>query len=32
MLQNMHYDMMEEMTEISKSLHRMNQYMKDSGG
>ncbi len=30
MFKNMHYDMMEEMAELSKSVSRMDTYMKDS--
>lgn len=32
MLKNIYYDMMEEMSELSKSLARMEVYMKDSDG
>jgi hypothetical protein len=30
MLKNIYYDMMEEMSELSKSLVRMETYVKDS--
>ncbi len=30
MLQNIHYDIMEEISNISKSLYRIDTYMKDS--
>lgn len=32
MLKNLHYDMIEEIAELSKSLSRMETYVKDSGG
>ncbi len=32
MLKNVHYDMVEEIAELSKSLSRMDKYVKDSGG
>ncbi len=32
MLKNIHYDMVEEMAELSKSIHRMDTYLKDSKG
>lgn len=32
MLKNVYYDMMEEMSELSKSLSRMDTYIKDSAG
>ncbi len=32
MLQNVHYDMMQEMTVLSQSLSRMDTYVKDSKG
>ncbi len=32
MLKNLYYDMMEEMSQLSKSLTRMDTYVKDSGG
>ena len=32
MLKNVHYDMIEEISEISKSLVRMDTYMKDLRG
>ncbi len=30
MLQNIHYDIMEEISNISKSLYRIDTYMKDA--
>jgi hypothetical protein len=30
MLQNIHYDIVEEISNISKSLYRINTYIKDS--
>ncbi len=32
MLRNLHYDMIEEIAELSKSLSRMETYVKDSSG
>ncbi|OPY60701.1 MAG: hypothetical protein A4E57_04386 [Syntrophorhabdaceae bacterium PtaU1.Bin034] len=32
MLKNLHYDMVEEIAELSKSLSRMDRYIKDSKG
>ncbi len=32
MLKNLHYDMIEEIAELSKSLSRMETYAKDSTG
>lgn len=32
MLKNVHYDMIEEIAELSKSLARMDTYIKDSKG
>ncbi len=32
MLKNLHYDMVEGMAELSKSIHRMDTYVKDASG
>lgn len=32
MLKNVHYDMVEEMAQVSRSLSRMDTYIKDSAG
>jgi hypothetical protein len=32
MLKNMHYDMVEEIAELSKSISRMDTYLRDSQG
>lgn len=32
MLKNLHYDMMEQMAELSQSLSRMDTYIRDSQG
>lgn len=32
MLKNVHYDMVEEIAELSKSLSRMDTYIKDADG